>query len=144
MALILIADDDALIVEIVRETLAARGHIVGAVDDGLPVMGVLKTKSPALLILDCAMPRTSGIEVLRLVRNSPSWFDLPVLMLTGRRSEQDEELAMRSGASDYLRKPFDPDELVVRAEALLVRSPRDGFAPGDQAAPVFDRRRFAH
>lgn len=140
MALILIADDDALIVEIVQAALGARGHIVGGVDDGLPVMGVLKTKHPALLILDCAMPRTSGIEVLRLMRNSPDWFDLPVLMLTGRRSEQDEELAMRSGANDYLRKPFDPDELVVRAESLLAKSVHAELAAAHRLASAPDRR----
>lgn len=128
MALILIADDDDLIIDIVRDVLGARGHIVGAVDDGLPVMGILRAKHPQLLILDCAMPGTSGIEVLGMVRNSPVFFELPVLMLTGRRSEQDEELAMRSGADDYLRKPFDPDQLIVRVEALLARSARHGVA----------------
>lgn len=133
VALILIADDDELVVEVVRDALSSQGHVVGAVDDGLPVMGILKAKRPELLILDCTMPLTSGIEVLRVVRNSPACFAMPVLMLTGRRSEQDEELAMRSGADDYLRKPFDPDQLIVRVEALLARSARKTAIP----APAF-------
>ena len=141
VALILIADDDELVVELVRDALGAHGHVVGAVDDGAPVMGILRTKKPELLILDCTMPETSGIEVLRLVRNSPEHYDLPILMLTGRRSEQDEQLAMRSGANDYLRKPFDVDLLVIRVEALLAKARRpDHAAAGQYEAKPRERR----
>ena len=122
MALILIADDDEMVVDIVRAALTARGHIVGAVDDGLPVLGVVEFKRPALVILDCSMPELSGIEALRQIRFSTKCFDTPVLMLTSRRSVADEEIAMRSGANDYLRKPFDPDQLVSRVETLLARA----------------------
>jgi DNA-binding response OmpR family regulator len=121
MALILIADDDELVVGMVREALEARGHIVGAVDDGLPVVGIVEFKRPALVILDCAMPELSGLDALRQIRNSQTCYSTPVLMLTGRRSDADENIAFRAGASDYLRKPFDPDQLVSRVEALLAR-----------------------
>ena len=119
MALILIADDDELIVDVVREALAARGHIVGAVDDGYAVVRVVEAKRPGLVILDCNMPEVSGLEALRQIRFSPTCFATPVLMLTGRINDVDEEIAMRAGANDYLRKPFDPDQLVSRVEMLL-------------------------
>jgi DNA-binding response OmpR family regulator len=122
MALILIADDDELVIEIVRTALSARGHIVGAVDDGMPVAKIVEFKRPALVILDCNMPDLSGVEALREIRLLRFAYATPVLMLTARRGEADEEIAMRAGANDYLRKPFDPDQLVSRVEALLTRA----------------------
>ena len=119
MALILIADDDELVIDVVREALSDRGHIVGAVDDGLPVIGVVEFKRPALVILDCVMPELSGIEALRQIRASRTCSETPVLILTSRCGAADERIAWWAGASDYLRKPFDPDQLVARVEALL-------------------------
>ena len=124
MARIIIADDDELVVEIVRKALEARGHIVGALADGAPVKSVVEFKQPDLVILDCAMPEKPGVEALREIRASVSAFATPVLMLTGRRSGVDEEIARRAGADDYLRKPFDPDQLVARVEALLEANAR--------------------
>ena len=121
MALILIADDDELVVEVVREALTARGHVVGALDDGVRVKAVVELKRPDLVILDCSMPELPGVEALRHIRSSTICYATPVLMLTGRRSKADEEIALRTGADDYLRKPFDPDQLVARVESLLDR-----------------------
>ena len=121
MALILIADDDELVVEVVREALTARGHVVGALDDGVRVKAVVELKRPDLVILDCSMPELPGVEALRQIRSSTICYATPVLMLTGRRSKADEEIALRTGADDYLRKPFDPDQLVARVESLLDR-----------------------
>ena len=141
MALILLADDDELVVDVVRAALGARGHVVGALDDGLSVIAVVELKRPALVILDCAMPEVSGIEALRQIRTSASCYDTPVLMLTGRRSDADEEIAMRAGADDYLRKPFDCDQLVARVETLLEArdAKRALAAPPPRASPIPSR-----
>jgi DNA-binding response OmpR family regulator len=136
VALILIADDDEFVVLIVREALSARGHVVGALDDGLLVLDIVEFKRPALVILDCSMPELSGIEALRQIRSSPTCFATPVLILTGRRSEADEDIAMRSGANDYLRKPFDTDQLVSRAESLLVSAHERRLAAAATSHPV--------
>jgi DNA-binding response OmpR family regulator len=122
MALILIADDDELVVEVVQTALSARGHAVGAVEDGIRVLDVVEAKRPALVILDCMMAEVSGIEALRQIRSSKSCYATPVLMLTARCSDSDEEIAMRHGADDYLRKPFSPDQLVARVERLIEHS----------------------
>lgn len=122
MALILIADDDELVIEVVRDALGERGHIVGAVDDGMAVADIVEFKRPALVILDCNMPEVGGIEALRRIRLLRVAYATPVLMLTGRCGDSDEEIAKRAGANDYLRKPFDPDQLVSRVEALLRRA----------------------
>ena len=123
VALILMADDDELVVEVVRAALGARGHIVGALNDGTSVKQVVELKRPDLVILDCAMPETTGVQALREIRMSDSGFATPVLMLTARTSQADEDIAFRAGADDYLRKPFDPDQLVARVERLLDRKP---------------------
>jgi DNA-binding response OmpR family regulator len=128
MALILIADDDEIVIQVVQDALSARGHAVGAVDDGLKVLSVVEFKRPALVILDCMMAEVSGIEALRQIRSSRTCYATPVLMLTARCGEADEEIAMRHGADDYLRKPFGPDQLVARVERLITRAEQRGRA----------------
>jgi two-component system phosphate regulon response regulator PhoB len=122
MALIFIVDDDELMVELVAEALRPLGHAVGTLDDGLHVIDIVHLKRPALVILDCSMPMLSGIDALRQIRASESCFDTPVLMLTGRRSAADEEIAIRAGANDYMRKPFEMATLLARIETLLLNA----------------------
>lgn len=119
MARIIIADDDEIMGEIARDALLASGHGAGLVADGVEALRVVKARRPDLLILDCNMPGMSGVLVLRELRNTPALSDLPVMMLTGRRSAQDVDLAMFAGADAYVKKPFDPDELVFKVEELL-------------------------
>jgi DNA-binding response OmpR family regulator len=122
MALILIVDDDELVVEVVSEALRAAGHSIGTLDDGLHVIDIVHLKRPELVILDCSMPNLSGIEALRQIRTSLSCFDTPVMMLTARRSAADELIAIRAGADDYMRKPFEPARLVARTDTLLLKA----------------------
>lgn len=119
MGSIIIADDDELVATLVYDAFIAAGHAVGWLKDGRSALDIVKRRRPDLLILDCNMPEMSGIMVLREVRKSPELFDLPVMMLTGRQSEADEEIVRHEGANDYLRKPFNPMVLVGRAEALM-------------------------
>lgn len=119
MARIIIADDDEIMGGIACDALVAHGHGAGLVPDGAEALRVVKAKRPDVLVLDCNMPGMSGVLVLRELRNTIGLADLPVMMLTGRRGAQDEELAMFAGADVYMRKPFDPDEFVFRVEELL-------------------------
>ena len=119
MARIIIAEDDVVMGEIARDALLAHGHGVGLVTNGADALRVVRARRPDLLILDCNMPEMSGMVVLRELRNSPALCNLPVMMLTGRRSAQDVELAMFAGADAYLKKPFDPEELAFKVEELL-------------------------
>lgn len=123
MARIIMADDDEIIGAIAQDALIAAGHGIGLLPDGKDVIAVVRRKRPDLVILDCNMPELSGLLVLRAMRNSQDLCNLPVLILTGRRSEQDVELAMYEGATDYLKKPFEPDELVFRVEQILKKYP---------------------
>lgn len=87
--------------------------------DGGSALTVINRRTPDLLILDCNMPVKSGIVVLRELRRSTQHFGIPVLMLTGRGSGSDEEIARYEGANAYLTKPFDPVELVDLVEELV-------------------------
>lgn len=119
MARIIYAEDDELIGDIVRNTLIDQGHAVGVVGDGQAALEAVQARRPDLLILDCSMPEMSGIDVLRNIRTDENLYDVPVLILSGRRTRHDIDLAMIAGANDYLTKPFDPEQLILAVEGLL-------------------------
>jgi DNA-binding response OmpR family regulator len=119
MTLVLLVDDDLLVADIVRASLEPRGYVVGVVNDGVGVLNIVEFKRPSLVILDCMMPIKPGMEVLREMRTSRRCYDTPVLMLTARASARDESIAIGAGATEYLRKPVDPDKLVATVEALI-------------------------
>lgn len=121
MAFILLVDDDDLIGEIVSEALSDAGHVVGVCKDGLAAFDVLQVKQPKLVILDCNLPGMSGISLLAEMRRDARLWDKPVLMLTGRQSESDRQIAMYRGADSYMTKPFDPEALVAEVNTLLNR-----------------------
>ena len=119
MAKILIADDDPILVELVRFRLEGAGHQVCEAADGQKAIEAVKTERPDLIVLDSMMPLLSGREVLLYLQKNTETKDIPVIMLTARSGESDIVSAIRSGASDYLTKPFIPQELLVRIEKLV-------------------------
>jgi DNA-binding response OmpR family regulator len=134
MPFVIIADDDALVIDIVRTSLEARGHVVGGLSDGKPVSSIVELKRPDVVILDCGMAEVSGIVALKEIRASAMAYATPVMMLTGRCGAADEGIAWAAGADDYLCKPFDPEEMVMRVEALIDKHiaaqsrPNEGYA----------------
>ena len=122
MARIIIADDDEIVGEIVRDALISAGHGAGLVLDGGEALKIIKARKPDLVILDCNMPGLAGVLLVQELRKSAAFADLPVMMLTGRQGQRDEELARFAGVNDYMKKPFDPDELVFRVEQLLAKA----------------------
>lgn len=127
MARIIMADDDDIVGELASEALIAAGHAVGLLDNGADALKIIRQRKPQLVILDCNMPELSGLLVLRKMRESVDMCDIPVLVLTGRTSSRDSDLAYFEGADDYMTKPFLPEELVFRVEELLKRkSPKSG------------------
>lgn len=122
MALIVVADDDVDIRELVEFKLSTLGHEIVAVGDGAAAVEACKQHRPALAVLDVMMPGTSGLDAVRLIRADPDLVDLPVILLTARAQESDVETGFDSGADDYITKPFSPRELASRVEALLARA----------------------
>ena len=121
MARIIVADDDEVLAEVICSALIEAGHIAGFLTNGRDALRTIKARRPDLAILDCNMPELSGVMLLRELRKSPELCTLPVLMLTGRRNEQDVQIAYFAGCDDYLKKPCHPDEVVFRVHELLAK-----------------------
>ena len=119
MARIILAEDDELVGQIVVELLSKAGHAVGWLRDGEQALEAMKFRPPQLAILDQHMPNKSGGIVLREMRQAPHLAMVPVLMLTAVSGEGDKKILYYEGADDYVTKPFEPDDLLFRAEALI-------------------------
>lgn len=121
MANILLADDDRPLSTVLTRWLKKEGHSVVHVEDGLAARDYLKYSSFDLMILDWTMPGLSGIDLLHAYRAAGG--AVPVLMLTGKNSIEEKLEGLGEGADDYLTKPFDGRELILRVKALLRRAP---------------------
>ncbi|MCC7530279.1 MAG: response regulator transcription factor [Candidatus Melainabacteria bacterium] len=119
MAKILIVEDDPVIRQLVRDALETERHVVDDCQDGRSGMAFIDAGSYELLVLDWEMPHATGIELCSHFRNQGE--QAPVLFLTARASMDDKEKGFAVGADDYLTKPFDVRELLVRVKALLKR-----------------------
>ena len=122
MALVVIADDDPITLELVAFRLEADGHECVAVADGAGALAAVRERVPALVILDVNMPGMSGFDVCRRLRDEPDLGRLPIIMLTASVQSGDVTQGFGSGADDYLVKPFNPRELSERVRALLDRA----------------------
>jgi CheY-like chemotaxis protein len=107
---ILIVDDEPDVLEILGEQLALSGYVVVHASDGIDALSCLYATPPTLVLLDVAMPRMNGIDVIAQIRNERRLRDIPVLAMSGR----DELLhkALAAGATDVLRKPLDREVLL--------------------------------
>jgi len=121
MSTILLAEDDPDILHMVAYKLRRAGFEVVETTDGLAALDACRREPPDLVLLDVRMPRMDGIAVCRELRAGPRTGDLPIVMLTARARDQDRELALAAGATDYVVKPFSPRALVERVEAVLAR-----------------------
>jgi len=117
--LILVADDDEHIVDLVSMYLRGAGYRVEAAADGDETLRKVAELRPALLVLDVMMPGPDGLQVCRQLRRRSN---VPIVLLTARSSDIDKVAGLRFGADDYVTKPFNPDELVARVEAVLRRA----------------------
>ncbi|WP_247004995.1 response regulator [Halosolutus gelatinilyticus] len=118
---VLIAEDDAPILEILRYKLDTEGFDVVAAEDGDECWEHLQStdEPPEALLLDIMMPGLDGFTVLKRLRNDERYADIVVIMVTGRGLEEDVLRGFELGADDYVMKPFNPSEIVVRLERLL-------------------------
>ena len=117
---ILLAEDDAMIGEVVHDALRAEGHAADWVRDGTQADTALASTDYDLLLLDLGLPRLSGLQVLRALRGRGQ--RLPVLIATARDAVAERVAGLDAGADDYIVKPYDLDELLARIRALLRRA----------------------
>lgn len=118
MPKILVVDDDANIRELVILFLKREGYQVIEAIDGMDALAKLEAVRPDLAIIDIMMPRMDGWSLCAAMRTS---YDIPLLMLTAKGETAHKVKGFELGADDYLVKPFDPPELIVRVKSLLKR-----------------------
>jgi DNA-binding response OmpR family regulator len=119
--LILIADDDEDIRELVVFRLERSGYDVMAAPDGEEAFRLALDRTPDLAVLDVMMPKVDGYELTRRLRSNEATSRMPVILLTARAQEEDVARGFEAGADDYIRKPFSPQELRARVQTLLGR-----------------------
>lgn len=117
--LILLCDDDPLLIDLLEFRLVTRGFETVVARDGREALAQVAERRPDAIILDAMMPVIDGSEVLRRLRATPEYANIPVIMLTARKQERDIISALELGANDYVVKPFIPDELLIRISRLL-------------------------
>jgi two-component system KDP operon response regulator KdpE len=115
---ILVVDDEERMVRFIRLNLEHDGFQVIEAHKGGPVLDMIRTQLPDLVLLDIMLPDIDGFELLRLIREANS---VPVIMLTAKGEEEDRVRGLELGADDYITKPFSPRELVSRVKAVLRR-----------------------
>jgi DNA-binding response OmpR family regulator len=116
---ILVAEDSHTVQAMVSSRLERSGYDVLATDNGSDALRLAQERRPALVILDIEMPGMTGVEVTRRLRADDGTRGIPVILLTSRDGEADVAAGYAAGASDYITKPFSPQELQLRVESLL-------------------------
>ena len=118
---VLVADDDPDILQLVAFRLERAGYAVVQAIDGEQALRVATELEPDLAVLDVMMPKLTGYDVTRRLRQHDATKRMPVILLTARVQEADVARGFEAGADDYLRKPFSPQELGARVQAVLGR-----------------------
>jgi len=115
-----VVDDDQVIVMLLQHLLSRRGFGVQIAADGRQAVDFLKTlpQPPTLVLLDIMLPYLDGFELIKMIREHPTWNSVPIIMLTSKSQERNIVRALDHGANDYIVKPFRPEELLARIRRL--------------------------
>jgi DNA-binding response OmpR family regulator len=119
--LVLAADDDPDILDLVAFRLERSGYTVLQARDGEEALALAVKELPDLAVLDVMMPKLDGFELTRRLRAEAATSRMPIILLTARAQDADVQRGFDAGADDYLRKPFSPEELRARVQAILGR-----------------------
>lgn len=116
---ILVAEDDSVTRRLIAFKLQREGYAVRDFANGEELFAHATAHPPGLIILDLMMPIQDGFSTLRQLKERPALAAVPIIVLSGKNSEEDIVRCLNAGAADYMVKPFSPDELVVRVRKLL-------------------------
>lgn len=115
---VLVVDDDPVLVRLVKELLKNQGFVVETARDGIDAMVMVKKEKPDLIVLDIMMPELNGYDVLRALKFTDEYKDIPVLLLTAREQELDKRIGEMMGI-DYLQKPVQREALVEKIKKIF-------------------------
>jgi len=116
---ILIAEDSATILEIIRQTVEAGGYAALTAVDGQETLEKARKEAPDLIILDLMLPKLDGYKVCRFLKFDAKYKKIPIIILTARAQESDKQLSQEVGADAYLNKPFDPEKLLAKIAEFI-------------------------
>lgn len=116
---ILVVDDEKDYVRVIKQTLTNEGYEVITAFNGKEAIEKVRNEAPNLMILDINMPGIGGYEVCKKLREDPLYKRLPIIMLTVRKDIEDQVKGMKLGSDEYMIKPFDPEELLLRVKNIL-------------------------
>jgi len=116
---VLVVDDDPVVRELLKQVLKSAGLKVDTVQDGLEALDYLSRETPDIVLLDRFMPRLEGGTVLYEIQNKINLKSIPVLILTAMVNQGEAKSWFERGAADFIPKPFDPEEVVMRVKQHL-------------------------
>lgn len=117
---IFVVEDDPIISRLLEHLFARRGYVVHLATDGQAAADLIENAAmPALIILDVMLPFVDGFELIKRVRQKPAWAQVPIIMLTSKAREESIVRALDAGATDYVIKPFQPEELMARVRRFI-------------------------
>jgi CheY-like chemotaxis protein len=138
---VLCADDEPAIMELVKFSLEVAGYAVIGCSNGAEALAQARLRAPFMAILDIDMPEMNGLQVCRALRAMPQLRDLPIVFLTGHAEQDSIRQALQEGATDYLIKPFERDDLLDRVHCLSRLSlVKEEMAKLNTRYEVFQRR----
>ena len=118
---ILIVDDEPDVTELLKYKLEQDGHVCQVVNNPLSFISVAREFNPNLIILDIMMPELNGLQLCKMVRSDPNMNTIPIIFLTARGEVEDRIKGLESGGDDYMAKPFNAKELLLRVGNILSR-----------------------
>ena len=119
---ILIVDDEPDVTELLKYKLEQDGHVCQVVNSPLSFISVAREFNPNLIILDIMMPELNGLQLCKMVRSDPNMNTIPIIFLTARGEVEDRIKGLESGGDDYMAKPFNTKELLLRVGNILSRT----------------------
>ncbi len=131
---VLIIEDDDIVARTIERTLRGHEFRITVANSGVQGLQLARRQMPAVVVLDVIMPGMDGYSVCREMRADPLLANVPILFLTAKSKDEDKITGFRAGADDYLTKPFNIDELLLRVRAVLRRT--RGSQPKEVSAPV--------
>lgn len=144
---ILLVDDDEIITATLERSLRKENFSIQVAHSGVQALSLVKKTKPKLVLLDVMMPGMDGYDVCREMRNDKKLASLPIIFITAKTSEEDHITGFKAGGDDYINKPFNMEELVLRVKAVLKRTQESGKKSSRQNkedARLHDTRLFDH
>ncbi len=116
---ILVVDDEPFVLRSLTYVLAKNGYEAFTARDGEEALKLLQKMKPDIMFLDVMMPKCSGYEVLRRIRENPEFDSIYIIMLSAKSQERDREKSLALGANEFMTKPFSPSRILQRIQEIL-------------------------